>query len=548
MAGQMSDRKWIGILLLAGFLFLFPGIGDLPLLDRDEPRFSRAAVEMMERSDWVVPWFNGGFRFDKPPLTYWLMSPWLSILGETEMAVRMPTVLSALASMWLIYAFARRLGLPSGKCALAAGGWLTCLQVMIHGRIAVADMHMLVMLIVTMRAVWELGSAKTEESSLLKSRWFHVLWLSMGLGFLAKGPLAIVVPLAALLLLFVWEKWKGAPDQKMARKMLGFWAWAQLPALGLVALWGIPALLATRGLFFEVGIGTHVVDRGLQGFNHRKVIPGIYYLIVLPLFFAPWTGALAGAFAAAREPERDSRFLACWTIAPILIFSGYATQLPHYILPAYPALFLLLAKGWDKGLKRARLILAALPFTIFGLLAIVITYGSVKAVAFDSALSGMLAGLAMVLTGISLASLAVGLHRRILPFAAMAFAVIGFQVMAHNASEVHAVKRLIKKSGGEFHHPAAVGFTEPSLVWYGSHQWVFQKEFPPDADFCVSIKRRWRADGKTCLAIWRGERPEAKDGAKGLSIPDGAMTVQGWSAADSSWVELVFWRPEEASH
>ena len=80
----------------------------LPLMDRDEPRFSRAAVEMMERNDWAVPWFNGNFRFDKPPLTYWLMMPFLAMGGESEAAVRIPTLLSTLTCAWLIFSFGKR--------------------------------------------------------------------------------------------------------------------------------------------------------------------------------------------------------------------------------------------------------------------------------------------------------------------------------------------------------------------------------------------------------------------------------------------------------
>ncbi len=540
----MSDRRWLCVLILAGFLILLPGVWDLPLLDRDEPRFSRAAVEMMERGDWAVPWFNGKFRFDKPPLTYWLMMPGLALFGETELAVRLPTVLSAVTCVWLIFSFARRLGLRAGQAALAAGAWLTCLQVMIHGRIAVADMHLILMTIVSMRAFWELANEAKSSQSLLKSKWFHALWLSIGLGFLAKGPLATAVPLVALLLMLWLERIGKVPGERMAGRLLRLWAWAQVPALILVAMWGIPALVATQGLFYEVGIGTHVVDRGLEGFNQRKVIPGVYYLLVLPIFFAPWTGALVGAFRAAKAPEQDSRYLASWALAPLLIFSGYATQLPHYILPAYPALFLLVSKGWQSGSTKANMILACVPCVAFGLLAIIAAWGSFQAKALDASLSGMLAGLALLGAGFSMASLSVGIGRVSAAFAAMIVAVSGFLWMANHAGQTHAVKRLIKAAGNDFSRPASVGFSEPSLVWYGSNAWVFEKDFPPDADFCVLLERRWRADGKTLAALWKGELPQAKQRTEtqNLTIPAHAQSIQGWSAADSSWIELWFWR------
>ena len=74
MRMTLNNSRWMerwGLLtlLVAGVVALLPGIWEMPLLDRDEPRFSQATVEMMERQEWVVPYFNGQYRFDKPPLT-----------------------------------------------------------------------------------------------------------------------------------------------------------------------------------------------------------------------------------------------------------------------------------------------------------------------------------------------------------------------------------------------------------------------------------------------------------------------------------------------
>ncbi len=62
------------LLVLFGALFYLPGLGQIPLFDRDEPRFATAAREMAGAGDFVVPTFNGELRPDKPPLVYWLMT------------------------------------------------------------------------------------------------------------------------------------------------------------------------------------------------------------------------------------------------------------------------------------------------------------------------------------------------------------------------------------------------------------------------------------------------------------------------------------------
>ena len=65
------------------------GIDRFPLLDRDEPRFSEATREMIERGDALVPWFNGVERFDKPPLFYWLQAAGWRLFGESDATARL---------------------------------------------------------------------------------------------------------------------------------------------------------------------------------------------------------------------------------------------------------------------------------------------------------------------------------------------------------------------------------------------------------------------------------------------------------------------------
>ncbi|HMC25369.1 MAG TPA: hypothetical protein VKH14_07830, partial [Candidatus Udaeobacter sp.] len=58
-------------LFLGSVLFNLAGTWSLPLIDRDEPRFAEASREMIQRADYVVPYFNNQLRLDKPPLAYW---------------------------------------------------------------------------------------------------------------------------------------------------------------------------------------------------------------------------------------------------------------------------------------------------------------------------------------------------------------------------------------------------------------------------------------------------------------------------------------------
>jgi 4-amino-4-deoxy-L-arabinose transferase-like glycosyltransferase len=332
---QSNPRTWhYGVLVMLACLMSLSGNADLPLIDRDEPRFAQATREMIQRGEWVIPYFNDEYRFDKPVMIYWLMRAGFFLWGsDSEFPARLPSALATLLVGIVIYEIGRRrfdteLGL------WAAGGWLTCLQVLLHGRLAVADMPLILAITVANWAIWELL-----ERDRFDRHWFIALYGSMGFGFLVKGPLAFLCPLLTLML-YRWVFW---------RKSL---AWGKLKlhwglplSIAIIGLWGIPALYESGGLFWDKGMGKHVIERGMTPFNGRSFTPFFYVESSMVSLF-PGIAFVGGIGAALRKRwSPDQAFLVAWLAGPYLIFSFYATQLSHYVLPAYPAAFLLLAQA-----------------------------------------------------------------------------------------------------------------------------------------------------------------------------------------------------------
>jgi len=332
----------MALLALAICLLHCAGNSSLPLVDRDEPRFAEATREMVQGGDWVVPHFNGGYRFDKPPLVYWMQAASMRVFGGNEFAVRFPSALcAALTALVLLLWGARWRGVATGERAALV--FSLCVQVFQHGRGAVADMTMVLCFTVAAWCAWLLG----QESR--RVRWAGAcFWVALGLGFLAKGPVAWL-PLVAL-------PW--APKEAR-RALLGPW-WKPVLGvvvmLGMVAAWGVPALLRTGGEFAAVGLGKHVVARSvgvMEGHGLRGVAG---YLAGLPFYFVavfvslfPWSFWLPGV--AGKWWRRD-RFdpTACYLGAVVLVVFGaftlVSTKLIHYTLPALPALALLMASAW----------------------------------------------------------------------------------------------------------------------------------------------------------------------------------------------------------
>src|SRR3990172_4623183 len=84
--------------------------------------------------------------------------------------------------------------------------------------------------------------------------------------------------------------------------------------------------------------------------------PGLYFALFWVTF---WPGSiLAGPAApmvwkARREP--GAQFLLAWLIPSWLVFEAVMTKLPHYVLPLYPAIAILIAGILEKGaLSKAR--------------------------------------------------------------------------------------------------------------------------------------------------------------------------------------------------
>src|SRR6266516_2055036 len=250
-------------LLFAGcVLFHIVGTWSLPLIDRDEPRFAEASREMIERADYVVPYFNDQVRLDKPPLTYWAQLASYRIFGENDFAARFPSAIAAALTALVIFAWGMRLGGEKlGWCASII--FTLSLQTFVHAKAAVADMWLVLFVTLAHWSGFELiqlptlnaqrstlNSEETNQASNIKPQtflWWWIFYLSLALGFLAKGPIAWT-PLLTVVVVIIYTR-----DWQLLRRFR--FVGGILLTLLAVALWGVPALIQTHGEFFSIGIG-----------------------------------------------------------------------------------------------------------------------------------------------------------------------------------------------------------------------------------------------------------------------------------------------------
>lgn len=327
-------------LVAAGLLLLYVFLASRTTLwDRDEPRFSRATVELVRTGDWIVPRFNGDLRPDKPIMIYWLMSLPVRLLGPNALACRIPSILGVLSSALIAAHIARRrLRLRCGTGGVVLGILATSPLALMIGTAATADGVMLACITASM-AVF---SASLDTGF----RWRHagLLGLLLGAGLLTKGPVAIAVPLLSIVGTWLLG-WRGL---RPSAGSVGRLVVAVAIGAALFLAWALPANEATGGEFARRGLGHHVVQRSvtpLEGHGGRFWISLPYYLPVVVLGFFPWVLFLPGALSAiCRQRLADARtraFLLGWIVPTFLLMTLVATKLPHYVLPIWPALALL---------------------------------------------------------------------------------------------------------------------------------------------------------------------------------------------------------------
>src|SRR5262245_7695185 len=105
-------------LFAAAVVVLGMGLWSVPLLDPDEARYASASRAMLERGDFVVPYFNGAGRLNKPALFYWLQGGSFRLFGTSAAAARIPSAVAALAMLVSVVLFARRtFGAEAGRRA-----------------------------------------------------------------------------------------------------------------------------------------------------------------------------------------------------------------------------------------------------------------------------------------------------------------------------------------------------------------------------------------------------------------------------------------------
>ena len=334
------------VLVIVALLNFLPGFFAIPPADRDESRFAQATKQMIETGDYIDIRFQETTRYKKPAGIYWLQAgvvkaaQWLGKRNAltTIWLYRIPSLLGAIGAVLLTYWAA--LAFISRRAAfLAALMMATCVLLSIESRIAKTDAMLLLTAVAVMGAMAraylpERRAQLVGGTPLIVPA---VFWTALAASVLLKGPVVpmiVVLTVGTLIAVDRSARWVLA-----LRPLLGA-AWAAL----LVLPWFVAITLRAGDGFYQESIGEDLLSKLFQGQESHGAPPGYYFLLFWITFWpaATLAGLAAPAvFAARREP--GAKFLLAWIVPAWLAFEIVVTKLPHYVLPLYPAIAILIA-------------------------------------------------------------------------------------------------------------------------------------------------------------------------------------------------------------
>lgn len=328
MPRPFTRLRW---LLVASAVALSWSLGGHRLLDPDEGRNAEIAREMVRSGDFVVPHLDGLPYLDKPVVYFAAAALSMAALGPTETAARLPALLFTLASIVLVIRWARRRWGP--EAGLIAGIALATMPlVLAFARETIFDSTLAFFLTLAVLAF-------ADDRPVLA-------WAAIALGGLTKGPVAIAVPLLAIV---PFALLTGRPLRRV-------FAWRGLVVFLLIALPWFLAVTLRHPEFPEYAFVRETFQRVTTRGFHRTA-PFWYYLPIVLVGAFPWViPALAQArqwrwLWAARTVNpvaQDAILLLSWMIGPLIFFSLNQSKLPHYVLPLLPAVALAAARGLSR--------------------------------------------------------------------------------------------------------------------------------------------------------------------------------------------------------
>lgn len=357
---------WMILLFVFCAWILFSDLGGAALFEPDEGRNAEVAREILLLRDSVTPHYDFIPRLDKPVLFFDLVALSYRLFGVSEWSARLPSALAALGCLSLTYLLARSL-FGSWTGLWSALILLTNVEFFALSRIVILDMVLCLFLTVALCCFF-FGHRETDrKKARLK---FALMYIAVGAATLVKGPIGFLLPFAVIGCYMLLAKQRPLLGQFEVFLGISLFILTAFPWYALIE-YRHPGFL--QHFFWIENFARFTTTE----FNRTG--SWYYFLGVLSIGFLPWSGLLPYTLASLRHrpTTEKTRFLAIWIAIPLLFFSVSSSKLPHYILPIYPPLAIIVGAAiaelpanyskktcWSRALPSLFFLLVSLLFSM----------------------------------------------------------------------------------------------------------------------------------------------------------------------------------------
>jgi 4-amino-4-deoxy-L-arabinose transferase-like glycosyltransferase len=341
--------KRVSILLcLAIVAFYFYGLGLLPLVGPDEPRYAQVAREMLLRGDLITPTLGGHTWFEKPALLYWIMIAAFKAFGVNEWSARLGSALSGLLTIAAVWCVGRQIERTSSTEGTSSLGFWSALAAATSFGIIVFSRGASFDIIITMTTTWALSFFLLHElASVPRSKTIFLIgfYALVGMSLVAKGLVGIVIPFGVITLYYLLRR------ELPARRVWLSLIWGVPVALAVSSIWYGPVIYRHGWQFIDQFFIQHHFARYISNKYHHAQ-PVYFYLLILVPLTLPWSAFLFEGIGTIRHwnlkdldgLSKARVFSLAWLLLPILFFSFSGSKLPGYILPVLPAASLIVGE------------------------------------------------------------------------------------------------------------------------------------------------------------------------------------------------------------
>ena len=348
-AGKRWGKRVFGIVLLIFFLVRLPVAAEYFIYHYDEHFYTDGALDMLDSGTYLSPRFaDGRPRFNKPPLTYWIIAGSFSAFGIAPLSARLPFLLIGLGIVWLTWRLARCVFEERTEALLAPLFLISNFIFLAHVGFSITD-GLLTLAVLTSHYGFVRMLMKGESEGVAP----YLAYGGAGLAFATKG-LPGLVPVVFAVLYRAWARRKARKldDGTVALPEVSL---LHIPAiligLFLATSW-IWALWYVNGSAFWSGF---LYDQAGRRFAHSRWYMAIYfYPSNLPFVFLPWSLPLLLVFTRHRKAlfdhVRSRRWLYTYALGVFLL--TWLCLMPlniirsRYLMTVYP-LFAIFLAGWS---------------------------------------------------------------------------------------------------------------------------------------------------------------------------------------------------------